>query len=90
MHILYIVKRKLHASTKEEGVRSIRRNMDEMIDFLLDRHYDQENRVAVITHCRSGSTLIITVLGMPPGGDYARFDPNNCGMSLIRISSDMT
>lgn len=73
MHILYIVKRKLPASTKEEGVRSIRRNMDEMIDFLLDRHYDQENRVAVITHCRSGSTLIITVLGMPPDGDYARF-----------------
>ena len=76
MHILYIVKKKLHASTKEEGVRSIRRNMDEMIDFLLDCHYDQENRVAVPTYCRSGSILIITVLGMPPDDDYARFGQN--------------
>ena len=88
MHILYIVKKKLHASTKEEDVRSIRRNMDEMIDFLLDHHYDQENRVAAITHW-SESILIITVLSMPPDGDYTRFGQNNCGMSLIRISFDM-
>mgnify|MGYP001174416470 FL=1 len=89
MHILYIVKKKLHASTKEEDVRSIRRNMDEMIDFLLYHHYDQENRVAAITHYRSESILIITVLSMPPDGDYTRFGQNNCGMSLIRISFDM-
>lgn len=78
------------AHTKEEGVRLIRRNMEKVINFLRESHYDQEDKVAVITHGRSGSILISTVLGMPPGRDYARFGQNNCGTSLIRISSDMT
>jgi len=78
------------AHTKEEGVRLIRRNMEKVINFLRESHYDQEDKVAVITHGRSGSILISTVLGMPPDRDYARFGQNNCGTSLIRISSDMT
>ena len=76
--------------TKEEGVRLIRRNMEKVTDFLLNRHYDEEDKVAIVTHGRSGSILISTILGMPPDRDYARFGQNNCGISLIRISSDMT
>lgn len=78
------------AHTKEEGVRLIRRNMEKAINFLLESHYDQEDKVAVITHGRSGSILISAVLGMPPDRDYARFGQNNCGISLIRISSEIT
>ena len=78
------------AHTKEEGVRLIRKNMEKVINFLMENHYDQEDKVAIITHGRSGSILISTVLGMPPDRDYARFGQNNCGISLIRISSDVT
>ena len=78
------------AHTKEEGVRLIRRNMEKAINFLLESHYDQEDKVVVITHGRSGSILISAVLGMPPDRDYARFGQNNCGISLIRISSEIT
>jgi len=82
---------RLHqAHTKEEGVRLIQRNMEKVINFMMENHYDEKDKVAVITHGRSGSILISTVLGMPPDRDYARFGQNNCGISLIRMSSDVT
>ena len=82
--------RSQEAHTKEEGVRLIQRNMEKVMGFLLENHYKQNDNVAIITHGRSGSILISTILGMPPDRDYARFGQNNCGISLIRISSEMT
>ena len=57
---------------------------------MIENHYDEKDKVAVITDGRSGANLISTVLGMPPDRDYARFGQNNCGISLIRMSSDVT
>ena len=64
------------------------RNALAFVSHLEAHHVDSEQRLAVISHGGSGSSLVGALFGVPQDVLYARFTHDNTGISLISIDPE--